>query len=87
MAILKLAPFAAVAFLAFLGLRIISSSAKLFIKALLNTGIGIASICIFNAAGRYIGVTLGLNLFSVLVVGLCGPVGIVLLLIIRFVTF
>ena len=87
MALLKFAPFVAAAVLAFIGLRILSSSYKLFVKIMINTVLGIASIFVFNAAGRYIGVTLGINLFSGLVVGFCGPLGIVLLLIMRFVTF
>ena len=51
MALLKFAPFVAAAVLAFIGLRIISSSYKLFVKIILNTVIGVASIFIFNAVG------------------------------------
>lgn len=87
MAFINYLPFAAVVVLALFGFKIISTPMKMIWRLILNTAIGLLAIFIFNSAGRYIGVTIGLNLFSGIVVGLCGPAGIVILLIMRLLTF
>jgi inhibitor of the pro-sigma K processing machinery len=56
------------------------------LKLLLNTALGLVLLFVFNLVGARFGVTLGLNLINGLVVGIFGPIGLVLLLIIRWLT-
>ena len=87
MAAVRILSYGAVALLSLAGFRVLSSSLNYIFKFLINLFIGLLSIIIFNSAGRFAGVTLGINLFSGTVVGLCGPFGIVILLIMRLLTF
>jgi pro-sigmaK processing inhibitor BofA len=69
-----------------IGIRVLSSPLKLMQKILLNSALGFVSILVFNIVGKQIGVTIGINLFSGTVMAICGPVGLILLLLIRFFT-
>lgn len=79
-------PYAIVLTAGLIGVRVLSSTLKLFQKLSLNAALGLFAIFIFNMAGKHIGVTLGINLFSGIIMGLCGPVGLVVLLMLRFFT-
>lgn len=55
------------------------------LKLLLNTALGLVALILFNFIGKYIGVTLGINIINGLVVGILGPVGLVALLLVRWI--
>lgn len=57
------------------------------LKLLVNTVLGLVLLFLFNLLGRHIGVTLGVNLVNGLIMGALGPAGLVLLLVIRWLTF
>ncbi|MBQ9535617.1 MAG: pro-sigmaK processing inhibitor BofA family protein [Clostridia bacterium] len=76
--------YGAAAAVIFVTLKLFSAPIRWGIKLLLNTLLGLALLVLFNFFGSYIGVTLGLNLVNALAVGIFGPAGLVLLLIIRW---
>lgn len=79
-------PYAILLTAGLIGIRVLSSPLKLIYKLLLNAILGVASIIIFNLVGKQIGVTIGINLFSGTIMGVCGPIGLVILLLLRFFT-
>ncbi len=66
-------------------LRLLSAPIKWAVKLALNTLLGIVLLMVFNLIGGAIGITLGLNLANALVVALLGPLGLLCLLIMRFI--
>lgn len=56
------------------------------LKLLINTALGLVLLFFFNLAGRYIGVTLGINMINGLIVGILGPAGLLALLLVRWLT-
>ncbi len=71
---------------AVVAIKIFFTPIKWGLKLLLNTVLGLGLLAVFNFFGKLIGVTLGVNLINALVVGIFGPVGLVLLLILRWLT-
>ena len=69
-----------------IGIRILSSPLKLLQKLLLNSALGIVTIVLFNIVGKQIGITIGINLFTGTIMGVCGPIGLIVLLMMRFFT-
>lgn len=67
-----------------LSFSIFKKSLKLIFKIILNTAIGVVALICVNAIGRYIGVTIGINLVSALVVGVLGLPGVALLLLLQW---
>jgi len=57
---------------------------KWFLRLLLNICIGFLALLILNFAGSFIGVTIGVNWITALVVGVLGLPGVALLLILRW---
>lgn len=66
-------------------LRIFRSPLRLALKVLGNTLLGFLALWGVNLAGTVTGVTLGLNLWNALVIGILGLPGLVLLLLTRWV--
>lgn len=65
--------------------RAFSVPFQLLLKAGLNTLLGLAALLLVNATTPYTGLSLGLNLFNGLVVGVLGVPGLVLLLLAQWV--
>lgn len=66
-------------------LRIFRSPLRLALKVLGNTLLGFLALWGVNLAGAVTGVTLGLNVWNALVIGILGLPGLVLLLLTRWV--
>lgn len=64
---------------------IFSTSLKLVLKAALNTLLGLGALMLLNATSALTGLSLGLNLFNALVVGVLGVPGLGLLLLVQWV--
>ena len=65
--------------------RAFSAPVKLAARAALNTLLGLGGLILLNATSALTGLSLGLNLFNALVVGILGIPGLVLLLLIQWV--
>lgn len=65
--------------------RAFSTPVKLAARAALNTLMGLGGLILLNATSALTGLSLGLNLFNALVVGILGIPGLVLLLLIQWV--
>ena len=66
-------------------IRLFSAPLKLALKVLVNTQLGFAALFLLNLTGGLTGVTLGLNLFNALTVGVLGVPGLVLLVLLKLV--
>ncbi|MEG1593187.1 MAG: pro-sigmaK processing inhibitor BofA family protein [Oscillibacter sp.] len=66
-------------------LRVFSTPLKLALKLLCNTLLGFLALWVLNLTAGITGVTLGLNLWNALVVGVLGLPGLVLLLLAQWV--
>lgn len=64
--------------------RIFAAPLKLAAKATLNTLLGLGSLLLLNATTALTGLSLGVNLFNALVVGMLGLPGLGLLLLTRW---
>ncbi len=64
---------------------IFSTPLKLVLKAALNTLLGLGALILLNATSALTGLSLGLNLFNALVVGVLGVPGLGLLLLVQWV--
>lgn len=62
-----------------------STPVKLLLRAALNTLLGLGGLLLLNATTAITGLSLGVNLFNALVVGVLGPPGLVLLLLVQWV--
>ena len=62
-----------------------AAPAKLLRKAVVNTLLGLASLVALDAASGLTGLSLGINLFNALVVGILGVPGLGLLLLLQWV--
>ena len=66
-------------------IQLFSAPLKLALKVLLNTLLGFAALFLLNLASGLTGLTLGLNLFNALTVGILGVPGLVLLVLLKLV--
>lgn len=66
-------------------MRVFSTPLKLALKLLLNTLLGFLALWAVNLTAAFTGVTLGLNLWNALIIGILGLPGFVLLLLVRWV--
>ena len=66
-------------------IQLFSAPLKLALKVLVNTLLGFAALFLLNLTGGLTGVTLGLNLFNALTVGVLGVPGLVLLVLLKLV--
>ena len=66
-------------------IQLFSAPLRLALKVLLNTLLGFAALFLINLTSGLTGLTLGLNLFNGLVVGILGIPGFLLLLLVKWV--
>ena len=65
--------------------RVFSTPLKLILKVGLNTLLGLLALALLNATSAFTGLSLGVNLFNALVVGVLGVPGLGLLLLAQWV--
>lgn len=75
---------AGLALLAVVG-KVFSAPLKLALKAGLNTLLGLLALALLNATTAFTGLSLGLNVFNALVVGVLGVPGLGLLLLVQWI--
>ncbi len=80
----SLTVIAIIAVLILLSFSIFRKSLKLAFKLLLNTVIGFIALIFVNSIGAYIGISIGINLVTALVVGIFGMPGVALLLLLQW---
>lgn len=66
-------------------LRVFSTPLRLALKLLANTLLGFLALWVVNLTAGVTGITLGLNLWNALIVGILGLPGFVLLLLVQWV--
>ena len=66
-------------------IRVFSVPLKLTLKLLANTLLGCAVLWLINRTAAFTGVSLGLNLWNALTIGILGLPGVVLLLLVQWV--
>ena len=66
-------------------IRVFSVPLKLTLKLLANTLLGFAVLWLINRTAAFTGVSLGLNLWNALTIGILGLPGVVLLLLVQWV--
>lgn len=66
-------------------LRIFQAPLRLALKLLCNTGLGFLALWAVNATASLTGITLGINLWNALAVGVLGLPGFALLLLVQWV--
>ena len=65
--------------------RAFSATLRLAAKAAVNMLLGFAALLLLNATSPVTGISLGVNVFNALVVGILGVPGLVLLLLVQWV--
>lgn len=65
--------------------RLFAAPLRLALKVLLNTLLGFAALFLLNLTSSFTGLSLGLNLFNALVIGILGVPGLVLLILLKLV--
>ncbi len=73
------------AFVALGVVQLFSAPLRLALKVLLNTLLGFAALFLLNLTTGWTGLSLGMNLFNALTVGILGVPGLVLLLLLKLV--
>jgi inhibitor of the pro-sigma K processing machinery len=81
----KIALGITVLFLLVAAVRLFSAPLKLALRVLLNAALGFLAMWLLNLTTGFTGLSLGLNLFNGLVVGVLGVPGFVLLVLVRWV--
>ena len=66
-------------------IRVFSVPLKLTLKLLVNTLLGFAVLWLINRTAAFTGVSLGLNLWNALTIGILGLPGVLLLLLVQWV--
>lgn len=66
-------------------LRVFSTPLRLVLKLLVNTLLGFAALWVVHLTAGFTGITLGLNLWNALVIGVLGLPGFFLLLLVQWV--
>ncbi len=70
--------------LVLLSAKVLSSSIGPALKAAVNALLGLGSLLALNATSAFTGLSLGVNLFNALVVGVLGVPGLALLLLVQW---
>ena len=66
-------------------LRLLSTPLKLVLRLALNSALGFLALWLLQRTAHYTGITLGLNLFNTLTVGVLGLPGLGLLVLLQWV--
>ena len=72
-------------FLAVAAARLFSAPLKLALRVAVNSVLGFAAMWLLNLTTAVTGLSLGLNVFNALIIGVLGVPGFVLLLLVRWV--
>ncbi len=81
----KLALGLVIAFLAMACLRLLSTPLKIALRLLCNTALGFGALWLLRQSAAFTGISLGLNLFNTLTIGVLGLPGFGLLLLLQWV--
>lgn len=81
----KLALGLVIAFVAVAVLRLISTPLKMALRLLLHSALGFGAVWLLNMTGAVSGISLGLNWFNSLTIGILGLPGLGLLLLLQWV--
>lgn len=81
----KIALTLVILFLAAMCLRLFAAPLRLALKVLVNTALGFGALWLLNATSVYTGLSLGLNLFNAVIIGILGLPGFGLLLLVQWV--
>lgn len=68
----------------FLILKLLTAPIRFAAKMLINALVGFVVLFLLNFAGGIVGLSLGINWFNALVVGIFGAPGVVLLLLLKY---
>ena len=68
----------------FLILKLLTAPIRFAAKMLINALVGFVTLFLLNFAGNIVGLSLGINWFNALVVGIFGAPGVVLLLLLKY---
>ena len=71
--------------LLFLSAKALSAPLRIAFRAALNTLLGLGTLLLLNSAADITGLSLGVNLFNAIVVGILGVPGLILLLLVQWV--
>ena len=74
-----------IAFLAVTCLRLLSTPLKMALRLVLNSALGFGALWLLQYTAAYTGISLGLNLFNLLTVGVLGLPGLGLLVLLQWV--
>ena len=74
-----------IAFLAVTCLRLVSTPLKMVLRVALNSALGFGALWLLQYTAAISGITLGLNLFNALVIGILGLPGLGLLVLLQWV--
>ena len=74
-----------IAFLAVTGLRLLSTPLKLVLRLVCNAALGLLTLWLLQQTAAWHSITLGLNAFNALVVGVLGLPGLGLLAVLQWV--
>lgn len=74
-----------IAFLAVTCLRLVSTPLKMVLRVALNSALGFGALWLLQYTSAISGITLGLNLFNALVIGVLGLPGLGLLVLLQWV--
>ncbi len=74
-----------IAFLAVACLRLVSTPLKMVLRVALNSALGFGALWLLQYTSAISGITLGLNLFNALVIGVLGLPGLGLLVLLQWV--
>ncbi|MEA5039370.1 MAG: pro-sigmaK processing inhibitor BofA family protein [Clostridiaceae bacterium] len=77
--------YAGVGLVALASLRLLMTPLRWGLKFLIHAVLGVLALLAFNFFGKFLGVTVGVNAVTALTVGILGPTGLLLLLVIRFI--
>lgn len=68
----------------FLILKLLTAPIRFAAKMLINALVGFVVLFLLNFAGSLVGLSLGINWFNALIVGIFGAPGVVLLLLLKY---
>ena len=74
-----------IVFLAVAVIRLAAAPVKLMVQILINSALGLCSLWLLNLTPAVSGISLGLNLFNALVIGILGLPGLGMLVLLQWV--
>lgn len=71
--------------LSLLSLGLFKSPIKAMFKWTINSFLGFIALLGFNFLGSYVGISIAVNFFNALIIGILGPFGVLLILILSYI--